>query len=128
MKLRLKSNSIRLRLTKGEVARFASEGVVEESIEFGSYEDANYCYRLIKSTDAESVFVSKEQDGITIFVPSKEADEWTKSDRVSIESSNNVGGQKSLSILIEKDFTCLKPREGEDDLDAYPHPLAGQKC
>ncbi len=32
-----------------------------------------------------------------------------------------------LSILVEKDFACLAPREDEDETDMYPHPLAGKE-
>ncbi|MGH8167708.1 MAG: DUF7009 family protein [Woeseiaceae bacterium] len=31
-----------------------------------------------------------------------------------------------LSILVEKDFACLAPREGEDDSDKFPNPLEGK--
>ena len=35
-----------------------------------------------------------------------------------------------LSILVEKDFACLAPREGEDESDMFPHPGAeqGESC
>jgi hypothetical protein len=35
-----------------------------------------------------------------------------------------------LGILVEKDFACLAPREGEDESDMYPHPEAkqGESC
>ena len=26
------------------------------------------------------------------------------------------------TILVEKDFQCLAPREGEDESDMFPHP------
>jgi hypothetical protein len=29
-----------------------------------------------------------------------------------------------LKILVEKDFACLAPREGEDESDMFPHPKA----
>ena len=32
-----------------------------------------------------------------------------------------------LNILVEKDFACLAPREGEDESDMFPHPLEGQE-
>jgi hypothetical protein len=31
-----------------------------------------------------------------------------------------------LSILVEKDFACLSPREGEDEMELFPHPLKGR--
>ncbi len=38
----------------------------------------------------------------------------------------DVDDGDSLKILVEKDFACLAPREGEDESDMYPHPLEGQ--
>jgi hypothetical protein len=29
-----------------------------------------------------------------------------------------------LRILVEKDFTCVEPRDGEDQSDLYPNPKA----
>jgi hypothetical protein len=34
-----------------------------------------------------------------------------------------------LTILVEKDFACLTPREGEDESDMFPNPDDdGAKC
>ena len=33
-----------------------------------------------------------------------------------------------LAILVEKDFACLAPREGEDESDMFPHPDAGSSA
>jgi arabinogalactan endo-1,4-beta-galactosidase len=35
MKIRIKSNSLRYRLTRSEVERFAQEGVIKEKIQIG---------------------------------------------------------------------------------------------
>ena len=31
-------------------------------------------------------------------------------------------GDGTLSLLIEKDFKCLTPREGEDEYDGFANP------
>ena len=31
-----------------------------------------------------------------------------------------------LRILVEKDFTCVEPRDGEDQSDLYPNPATAQ--
>ena len=51
-------------------------------------------------------------------VPTQVMTEWVESDRVSIETTSEAGVQ----LLIEKDFQCLH-KSGEQDPDAYPHPL-----
>ena len=48
------------------------------------------------------------------------------SEQVSIEADEALDDGDSLKILVEKDFACLAPREGEDETDMYPHPLEGQ--
>ena len=46
--------------------------------------------------------------------------------RVSIAVDEMLNDGNSLKILVDKDFACLAPREGEDESDMIPHPLEGQ--
>jgi len=46
---------------------------------------------------------------------------------VSIAASQILDEGDQLSILVEKDFACLAPREGEDETDMYPNPKAGEE-
>ena len=41
---------------------------------------------------------------------------------MSLRASQPTGKSEDLQILVEKDFACLAPREGEDDSDAFAHP------
>ena len=52
--------------------------------------------------------------------------QWADSDEISIEATQSLDDGDSLKILIEKDFACLTPREGEDESDLYPHPQEGE--
>ncbi|HNY40926.1 MAG TPA: hypothetical protein PKJ41_11040, partial [Bryobacteraceae bacterium] len=45
MKLRVKGNSLRLRLTRPEVVRLREDGLVEESADFGA--GATFVYRVM---------------------------------------------------------------------------------
>ncbi len=58
-------------------------------------------------------------------IPEAEIISWSDSDEVSIAASQILDGGDQLNILVEKDFACLAPREGEDETDMYPHPEAG---
>jgi hypothetical protein len=49
MKIRMRGNSVRLRLTRGEVARLAAVGRVEEATEFGLGPEARLIYSLASS-------------------------------------------------------------------------------
>lgn len=122
MKLRTRTNSIRLRLSQGEVARLADEGAVEERIFVGPGEDDVLVYRLVAKASATSVFAMLDGRTLTVTLPQKEAVAWAKSDTVGIAKDVPAPGGRTLGILIEKDFACLKPRVGEDDTDAFPNP------
>ena len=39
-------------------------------------------------------------------------------------TADDVMGRLELSILLEKDFQCLIPREGEDQSEHFPNPAA----
>ncbi len=116
MKLRLKGNSIRLRLAKGEVERLLSEGVVTETVEFGGPE-TSFSYTLELSENVTSVTAEYGNGNIRIQLFDRLARKWATSENVGIEAF-----QSELRILIEKDFACMKARPGEDDSDAFPNP------
>jgi len=43
-------------------------------------------------------------------------------DEVSLQAEQPLGDGENLKLLVEKDFRCLSPREGEDDADLFPNP------
>ncbi len=102
MKLRLRKNSIRLRLTQGEVAEFAETGIVEDSVQFGP--GSRLSYRLMSATGAAEVSASFEGDIITVTIPLAVGTAWAATDQVGIEAEQKTGSDGDLTILIEKDF------------------------
>jgi len=126
MKLRIRGNSIRLRLTRTEVARFAENGRVEDAVEFGTGLPA-FTYELISRPDG-SIGARFDGGRLTVSIPQHEAKSWTDSDMVGLEALQAVDDRRVLRILIEKDFACLSERAGEDDGDAFANPLASAKC
>jgi hypothetical protein len=64
---------------------------------------------------------------LTVRIPEAEILSWANSEEVSISASQILDGGDQLSILVEKDFACLAPRDGEDETDMYPHPEAGKQ-
>lgn len=118
MKLRIKGNSIRLRLTQGEVDRLASAGAVEERVEFGTGK-AFLTYSVAVSADAAEISANYNDNKITVTLPKSAADVWTNSDEVGLEAET-----AGLKVAVEKDFACLKTRAGEDESDMFPNPDA----
>jgi hypothetical protein len=120
MKIRIKGNSLRYRLTKPEVERFAETGLVEERINFGS---AALSYALC-STDASEMSATFRDNRITLYLPAGLIHEWVHTDKVGFDYQvPPIGTEESLYLLVEKDYTCLDKVE-EDQSDHYPNPLS----
>ncbi len=126
MKLRIRGNSIRLRLTKSDIAQFAAGGKIEEIVEFG-IAMPSLSYRLEKNGEADTVSASFEDNCLKISVPKTAAEEWVNSERVGIESAQPISDNNVLRILVEKDFACLDKRAGDEDSDTFTNPNAADK-
>ena len=126
MKLRIRGNSIRLRLTKTEIVQFANTGKVEEMVEFGFPQTA-LRYQLYTTTDTEVIRAKFEDNCLYVSVPKRDAENWINSEKAGIEAGQPLGDNKYLRLLLEKDFACLTDRTDEDETDAFPNPLANGK-
>lgn len=126
MKLRIKGNSIRLRLTRSEVAEFAQTGKFGESSFFGPGPDDQLIYS-IEVTENDSLSASFRDGRLTVHIPQDLAAEWTSTENVGIESVTSIGPNGDLHILIEKDFVCLT-RDDEDPNENFPHPKGDARC
>ena len=121
MKVRIKGNSIRVRLTQKEVRNLQVDGRVEEQIYLGITEDEFIRYVIEKSPKLKirAFFRSNE---IKIEVPEGLIDQWTKSQENSLESIQEIEPESYLKILIEKDLKPLLAREEQEDW--FPNPKA----
>ncbi len=120
MKLRIRQNTLRLRLTKTEVDRLAKDGRVEESTVFSPSSALRY---VLTTSDTVAALDASFTDGtIEIRVPTKTARAWATNEEVGLSGEVPVKDGTPLVLLVEKDFACLKERPGEDDSDAFPHP------
>jgi hypothetical protein len=115
MKLRIRDNSVRLRLTQSEVTQFAEKGLVESKTDFGNGQVFSYALR--SDISIQNLQAEFADGGIKIAIPKNAADHWTKTEEVGINGTDN-----KIKVLIEKDFACLTMRANEDESDAFPHP------
>jgi hypothetical protein len=124
MKLRIRENTIRLRLKRAEVDQLASGGKIVEQT---CFPDSVLTYSLDIADDG-NVSASFRDGRLAISLPESDVTQWAENDQVSIVAEQALGDSGALSLLIEKDFKCLAPghhRPCEDDTDTYPHPEAG---
>ncbi len=122
MKIRIKGNSIRFRLTQSETVEFGKKGKIEESIEFGLTENQRLTFVLISDIHAKFFSANSENGRVKLMIPNDIIENWTNSEEVRIKAEQILSPEKTLQILIEKDFTCLVPRTNEDESDNFPHP------
>lgn len=121
MKLRMRHNSVRLRLSQNEVKQISEQWRVEEQIDFGT---GSLIYALVASTEATQLQATWDAGTLTIEAPQGEIEQWAKSNQVGLETSQPIGEGKTLRLLVEKDFRCVDERPVED-ADTFPHPEAG---
>lgn len=100
-----------------------NDGVVTGRTGFPGAREFRYVVESSPAVVSPGVFLS---DCImTVRLPEATVREWAKSGQVSIEGEQPLEDGQKVHILVEKDFACLAPRDGEDDSDMYPHPQAG---
>lgn len=126
MKLRILDNSIRLRLTRTEVETVSSEGLVRGRVHFNGANFFEYVFESSPATVAPEARISNNV--MTVRVPNADVQEWAESEQVSISAEQLLDDGNQLKILIEKDFACLAPRDGEDESDMFPHPNENETC
>ena len=113
MKIRIKGNSVRFRLTKSDIAALANGSAIKEQTEFLS---KTVCYQIHPS-DNETISADFDGDNLVLQMPKVMINELKNTDKVGF---SGISG--AVSLLIEKDFTCLDNVE-EDQSDNFPNPL-----
>jgi len=122
MKLRLLDDSIRLRLSRTEVAASRAGGTVAAQTRFA---DGNV-FRYVLRSVPEQAFGARWLDHqIVVDVPAAQLAQWA-TDEQSVSLCGEVplpdGGR--LKLLVEKDFTCLSHHTDEDQSDLFANPQA----
>ena len=116
MKLRIHAGSLRLRLSRSEIAGLAQTGRVEDSIGFAPGQSLAYALEI---GQGDSIQASFSGNRLTVVVPAVAALSWIESDQPGLE------GGTTGAIMVEKDFQCLHRGDAED-ADAFPNPLVGK--
>ncbi len=123
MKLRIRGDSMRLRLKRGEIDQLAAgTSIVEET----HFPGAILTYRLDVSENS-NVSATFDNGVLVVSLPKSTVLDWASTDEVSLFAEQKLSGSGALSLLIEKDFKCLEPghhRDRADDEDTFPHPAA----
>ena len=121
MKLRIRGNSLRVRISQPELKQLASQGVAEDSVSFAAHSRLGYRVRVSDTRDLSAEFADGQ---ITVFIPERAMSTWLEPEEVGLRGEQALAGSGPLKILVEKDFTCLAPREDEDEDESelFPNP------
>jgi hypothetical protein len=120
MKIRIKGNSIRYRLTRTEVEAFSAAGYYSETTVFNK---STFTYALKAIYGINDLTADFAENTITMYLSVSDCKSWSKNNRVGFEHKMQLENSDTLTLLLEKDFACLDER-GEEESDNYPNPKA----
>jgi hypothetical protein len=127
MKLRIKGNSIRLRVSRSELERFLSGNRIEETVHFAPETDARLIYALESARQAVPVVVRYQPQAVTVVLSEDQARIWSGENEIGVYTSVEIGAAGALEVIVEKDFACLD-RSDENNQDTFANPHAGAVC
>ena len=103
MKIRIRGNTIRIRLEEDEISKISNGETVVNTTVFSPLD------RLIFSISKWnlSVFGAEMKDGATLIsIPSELLESWSPNSEFSIEGVIENGLERGLKILFEVDLPC----------------------
>ena len=127
MKLRINGNSLRLRVSRSELARFQSGERIEETIHFAAAPEAKLTYALESASQSSPVKVRYESNVVTVVLSEARARIWGVEREVGIYETVDADSAGSLDVIVEKDFACLDRSDAENS-DTFPNPHAAVTC
>jgi hypothetical protein len=123
LKLRIKGNSLRLRLSQSEVAGLLASAQIEEVIHFTPAEDSALTYTLRHERSESLVRLDYTPHQVDVILSTAATRAWAESEQVGIYTSLDIGVHGQLEVIVEKDFACLD-RDDAENADAFPNPNA----
>jgi hypothetical protein len=124
LKLRLYQQSLRVRLTQGEVQSLGAGDVLTYRLALGPTPDAGWRFAL-RAADVSEPCAATEGGALTVQLPRAQALALAQTDLVTLRADLALSGCDPLRFTLEKDFQCLQPRPGDDDHDTFAHPSQG---
>lgn len=126
MKLRIKGDSLRLRIGPTEVKRLIETGRIAEMIHFSPTAEASLTYALETAAQAETITVRYVSREVAVLLSADQARVWAEGAEVGLYGYAPIANGL-LEIAVEKDFACLDKDDAENE-DTYPHPQEGAVC
>ena len=127
MKLRIKGSSIRLRLSRSDLAKLAGSGAIQDEVHFSGHPRDAWTYGIVRNQVVNAPTVEFNEKRVLVVVGEEDVRRWLSTEEVGIYFSLNIGVYGMLEVALEKDFACLD-RSDEENSDTFPNPLASEHC
>lgn len=121
MKIRIQNNSLRLRLSKSDMAKLDESGIIISR----SHISETTILKFELCVSASDNYDVRFQDNSTVIeIPKSQKEYLLVENNVGFNFTFDNGQNDGLYILIEKDFQCLIPRDTDVASNLYPNPLS----
>ena len=128
MKLRLKGNSVRIRLDRKDLRELVDSGRVEDRVTFAPEPRHQFSYAVeIGAANPGQPGIYYFEGRLTVRITRGDAEAWDGSDLVGFSSEQATEGG-AVRVLLEKDFACLDRPAGEETDDAWAFPNPSVAC
>jgi len=117
MKIRIRENALRIRITQLELKDLVEGKKVVSTIRFPNGTQLTYG---LTPANSETTSIQYLENIISIRMGTLDMETMAKAQSVGVQSVHQAG-EHTLELLVEKDFTCLHPR-GAEDYDTFPNP------
>ena len=117
MKIRIRENTLRIRITQTELKELSVGEALFSTTHFPG--GGQMSYGILPGQDETTQIVMMDQR-ISIHLGIQDHQTMMDDSSVGVQSIHQTS-ERPLELLIEKDFSCLHPRDGEDT-DTFPNP------
>jgi hypothetical protein len=123
LKLRIKGNTLRLRVSRSEVAKLLAGDRVEDAVQFTSVLESRLSYGLEVTRQSKPVAIVWKPQSVTVLISQEQMKKWAIETEVGVYETVDLGSAGSLTVAIEKDFACLNGSD-EENADSFANPKA----
>jgi Family of unknown function (DUF7009) len=131
MKLRLKGNSIRVRMDRKDLAELLGCGRTIDVVRFGPGPARTFTYEVKLGTAPRNQPRADYIGGhLVVTINRDDAEAWLTGDRIGFDHRQLMDDGGAIRVIVEKDFACLDrpPGDEEEDAWAFPNPSSIAAC
>ena len=122
VKLRIQSNSIRVRLDRKDLRELIERGRVVDVLRFGPGSHHTFTYAVVVRAASPGRPRAHYHAGLLVVtIDPSDAAAWFEGDRVGFDHEHAVAGG-TIRVILEKDFDCLDRQAGGEAEDALAFP------